>query len=118
MKIQFDSLELVDILVNKGMDKNQAEAIANALSDIEIHNLYSEKEVSNMIDQNTNKIFDFYERRFEKLEENQKQAIQEMKQYNRRSLEEIKKERRSTTRWLIATVITVGISIAGLIIHT
>lgn len=118
MKMQFNSLELADMLISKGVDKRQAEAIASALSDIEINNLYNDKEVSNMIDQNTNKIFDFYERRFEKLEENQKQAIQEMKQYNRRSLDEIKKERRSTTRWLIATVITVGISIAGLILHT
>lgn len=137
MRIQTDTLKYAKILKESGFSKESSEGFFSTLTQIEIYNIYSVEEVDNMLSEAVRQVFVEQDK---KLAEQQREFDARMQDIARRNdleanhhaleLGELKQElkegrSRSDTiwhnmmnelaanrRWTIATIITVGLSIA------
>lgn len=130
MRIQTDTLKYAKILKESGFSKELSEGFFSTLTQIEIHNIYSVAEVDNMLSEAVRQVFVEQDK---KLAEQQREFDARMKDISKRSdkeLGELKHELKdgrsrsdvvwqnvmnelaSNRRWTIATIITVGLSIA------
>ena len=109
MRIQTDTLKYAKILSKKGFSKNAAEGFFEMLSGLEITNLYSIKEVDNMLSETVKQVF---------IEEDKK-LVEQRREFDERMnvfkelLNENRSELLASRRWLIGTIITVGLSLAA-----
>ena len=130
MRIQTDTLKYAKILKESGFSKESSEGFFSTLTQIEIYNIYSVEEVDNMLSDAVRQVFVEQDK---KLAEQQREFDARMVDIARRSdkeLSELKHELKdgrsrsdtiwqnvmnelaSNRRWTIATIITVGLSIA------
>lgn len=130
MRIQTDTLKYAKILKESGFSKESSDGFFSTLTQIEIHNIYSVAEVDNMLSEAVRQVFVEQDK---KLAEQQREFDARMKDISKRSdkeLGELKHELKdgrsrsdvvwqnvmnelaSNRRWTIATIITVGLSIA------
>ena len=130
MRIQTDTLKYAKILKESGFSKESSEGFFSTLTKIEIYNIYSVEEVDNMLSEAVRQVFVEQDK---KLAEQQREFDARMADIAKRSdkeLGELKHELKdgrsrsdtiwqnvmnelaSNRRWTIATIITVGLSIA------
>ena len=109
MRIQTDTLKYAKILNRRGFSKNSAEGFFSTLSEMEIYNLYSIDEVDNMLSEAVRQVFVEEDK---KLLEQRREFDERMKAYNEQ-LRENRGELLASRRWMIGTIITVGLSLAA-----
>jgi len=99
MKLETDTLNHANILTNKGVPKEIAEAFVSAGAEIEIRNLYTKGEVNNMLNETTRELLS-------KFDDTKKEMSDTIIAFG--------KQNQSQMRWLIATIIAVGSVLASL----
>lgn len=109
MRIQTDTLKYANILRNNGYSKELAEGFFSTLTKIEIHNIYSTDEVDNMLSDAVRQVFVEQDK---KLAEQRREFDERMKVYNEQ-LRDSRSELLASRRWMIGTIITVGLSLAA-----
>jgi len=130
MRIQTDSLKYAKMLKAEGFPPESADGFISTLTEIEIHNVYSTVEVDAMLSESVKEIF---ARQDQKLAEQQREfdaRMQDMERRDEAALGQLKNELKegrdrsdriwqgmmgefaSHRRWTIATIITVGLSLA------
>lgn len=130
MRIRTDTLKYAKILKESGFSKELSDGFFSTLSEIEIYNIYSVDEVDNMLSEAVKQVFVEQDK---KLAEQQREFDTRMLDTARRrdkELGELKQELKdgrsrsdtiwqnvmnelaSNRRWTIATIITVGLSVA------
>ena len=109
MKLEFDTLKCVKILKEQKFNPQDAEILVSALSGVEIRNLYHKGEVDIMQS-------DAVEKVFKRWDEKQALIKQELERriasYEGRLANDIA-EARAGRRWVIGTIVTVGVALAG-----
>ncbi|HAT9067694.1 TPA: hypothetical protein JBD66_11050 [Legionella pneumophila subsp. pneumophila] len=109
MRIQTDTLKYAKILKENGFSKESSEGFFSTLTQIEIHNIYSIDEVDNMLSEAVRQVFVEQDK---KLVEQRREFDERMKSYNEQ-LRENRGELLASRRWMIGTIITVGLSLAA-----
>lgn len=124
MRIQCDTLKYARLLSKKGVKSEVANGIMSTLTEIEIFNLYSRHEVNSMLSETVEKVFakhdraidDVFAKQDQKLAEQRREFDARMKdtaKYHEQQLRENRSELLASRRWMIGTVITVGLSLAA-----
>ena|SRR3989338_8979010 len=98
MKFEFDTLKCVKMLSSKGFPSSQAAAFAATLSDTEIRNLYDKTEINTMLPETVENVLKRVDKQLSIMEKRVDSEIAEAK---------------SSRRWVIGTIITVGLTLAG-----
>ncbi len=109
VRIQTDTLKYAKILKESGFSKELSEGFFSTLTQIEIHNIYSIDEVDNMLSEAVRQVFVEQDK---KLVEQRREFDERMKSYNEQ-LRENRSELLASRRWMIGTIITVGLSLAA-----
>ncbi|KTD25161.1 hypothetical protein [Legionella maceachernii] len=130
MRIQIDSLKYAKMLKARGFPTRPAEALVSVLTEVEIQNVYSISEVNSMLSESIKGVFDEHEKALKEVFDEQEKALAnqrrefdahhsalkaELKEGRDRSdrvYENLMGEIATSRRWAIATIITVGFSIA------
>ena len=117
MRILTNELKYAKLLRRNGFNPGQAESIISMISEMEIHNVYSKNEIDIMLSEAVERVF---LKQDEKLREQQREFDEKLS-LNRNESREFRKDfhevLKSSRRWLIGTVITVGMGLAALIIN-
>jgi len=109
VRIQTDTLKYAKILKESGFSKESSEGFFSTLTQIEIHNIYGTDEVDNMLSEAVRQVFVEQDK---KLVEQRREFDERMKAYNEQ-LRENRGELLASRRWMIGTIITVGLSLAA-----
>lgn len=126
VRIITNELKSAKLLRKSGFSPRNSEAIMSMISTMEIHNLYSRDEVDIMLSEAVEKVF---ARQDEKLREQQREFDEKLnlqhrelssrltlvQDENRDSRKEFREEMKSSRRWLVGTIITVGMGLAAYI---
>jgi len=113
MRIEFDTLKCAKILSSKGYSLRQAEALSSAIASMEIRNLFDKTEVNNMLADVVKNVLEECRREFDKqFSLTEKRVNSEIASLNARISTELA-EARAGRRWVIGSIITVGIALAG-----
>ncbi|MBA2710264.1 MAG: hypothetical protein H0U57_06710 [Tatlockia sp.] len=119
MRIRTNTLKYAKLLQAKGISSKTAEAFMTVLSEIEIYNICSREEVNSMLSESIKEVFIEQDK---KLAEQRrefdvsfnafKQELKEGRDRSDRIGQNLMQELAANRRWTIATIITVGLSIA------
>jgi hypothetical protein len=109
MRIQTDSLKYAKMLRGSGFSLTLADGLMSTLTQIEIRNIYSIKEADNMLSEAVRQVFVEQDN---KLAEQRREFDEKMKLCTEQ-LRDNRSELLSSRRWLIGTIITVGLSLAA-----
>jgi hypothetical protein len=102
VKLNYAKLEIVDALIESGFERKQAETLVKILSNTEHDQLCTEQEIIEMLNSVAKDTITEMRREFDKrMEVSEKRFDDEIK------------EMRSHKRWIVGTIITVGIAIIG-----
>ena len=102
VKLNYAKLETVDALIESGFERKQAETLVKILSNTEHDQLCTEQEIIEMLNSVAKDTITEMRREFDKrIEISEKRFDDEIK------------EMRSHKRWIVGTIITVGIAIIG-----
>lgn len=113
MRIEFDSLRYAKLLESRGLSSKMAESIISTLTEIEILNIYSLREVNGMLSESVKEVFRTQE---EKLAEQRREfdaRMQSLEKYHEAQLSDNRRELLASRRWLIGTMVTIGFSLAA-----
>lgn len=113
MRIQCDTLKYARLLGKKGVKSDAATGIMSTLTEIEIFNIYSMREVDSMLSETVKEVFAAQE---QKLAEQRREFDARMKdtaKYHEQQIRDNKSELLASRRWLAGTVVTVGLSLAA-----
>lgn len=113
MRIQCDTLKYATILKEKGFKSSDADGLLSTFTEIEIYNIHSKHEVNSMLSESVEKVF---AKQDEKLAEQRREFDARMKdisKYHDSQIRENRSELLASRRWMIGTVITVGLSLAA-----
>ncbi|MBA2650304.1 MAG: hypothetical protein H0U75_12080 [Legionella sp.] len=113
MRIQFDTLKYAKLLRRKGVDSDTADDFMSTLTQIEIFNLYSKHEVDSMLSQSVEKVFAKQDLKLAEQRREFDARMQDNAKYHDAQLREQRSELLASRRWMIGTVITVGLSLAA-----
>jgi hypothetical protein len=102
VKFNYATISAKNRLIKQGFEQDQAEAILLELSETTHENVYSKLEIDEMLSETVKNVFTEMRREFDKR----------MELSEKRFEDEIK-EMRSHKRWIVGTIITVGIAIIG-----
>jgi hypothetical protein len=102
VKLNYARIETVNALIDKGLERNVAETLVQQFSNQEHENVYSVKEIDKMMADTVREVFTETRREFDKRMEVTEKRIED----------EIK-EMRSHKRWIVGTIITVGLAVIG-----
>ena len=102
VRFNYATISAKNRLIQQGFEQDQAEAILLELSETTHENVYSKSEINEMLSETVKNVFTEMRREFDKR----------MELSEKRFEDEIK-EMRSHKRWIVGTIITVGISIIG-----
>ncbi|MCH9644726.1 MAG: hypothetical protein K0U29_04170 [Gammaproteobacteria bacterium] len=102
MKLELDSLKCAKMLSNGGLNTGQADAIAMALTDCEIWNLFNRDEVMTMVNEGLDRIIEKYERKW----------AEDQRRLDDKHREDLR-ELRIGRRWLTGLIITCTLALAG-----
>ncbi len=111
MKMMIDSLKSVKLMDKKGVDRNLSEAFIEVACDTEIGNLYSKDEVNNMLAQSVQDVLTESRREFDKRLDAQREDMKSQREDMKSQFTELKSEFaefKTTKRWIIGLVLTVG----------
>ncbi len=102
VKLNYAKLEIVDALIESDFERKQAETLVKILSNTEHDQLCTEQEIIEMLNSVAKDTITEMRREFDKrMEISEKRFDDEIK------------EMRSHKRWIVGTIITVGIAIIG-----
>lgn len=113
MRMQYDTLKYAKLLEKRGVKPDVASGLMSTLTEINIFNIYSKHEVNSMLSEAIEKVF---AKQDEKLIEQRREFDARMKDiahYHDQQLRDNKSELIASRRWMIGTVITVGLSLAA-----
>lgn len=124
MRIQCDTLKYAKILERKGVKSELASGFMSTLTQIEIFNLFSKDEVDGMLSNAVKEVFvehdralkDMFARQDQKLAEQRREfdvRMQDIAKYHDQSLRDNKSELLASRRWMIGTMITIGLSMTA-----
>ena len=128
MNIQCNTLKYARLLRKKGIKSEVAEGFMSTLTEIEIFNLYSKYEVDSMLSEAVKEVFAEQRREFDKrMQENStyheqqrrdskrefEARMQDNARYHEQSLRDNKSELLASRRWMIGTMITIGLSMTA-----
>lgn len=120
MKLEFDTLHCAKMLVEFGLQPKLAQGLVETLANTDIRNCYSTQEVNAMLPETVQKTLDKYQAdmdmRFERENREYERKRAEFKQDLEMQLkrtEDLYQKDRAVHRWVIGTIITVGIALAG-----
>ncbi len=113
MRILTNELKYAKLLRRNGFKPGQAESIISMISEMEILNVYSKSEIDIMLSEAVEKVFSKNDRRLEEQRREFDARLDLMDKYYDRKLTQADKELVASRRWLIGTVITVGMGIAA-----
>lgn len=109
MHIQCDTLKYAKLLNKKGVGAETAESWISTLTAIEIFNLYSKCEVDNMLSEAVKKVFIEQRREFDA-------RMKDIISHHEAQRREQRTELLASRRWMIGTVITVGLSVMAVLL--
>jgi hypothetical protein len=130
MRIQTDTLKYAKILKGSGFSDDAADGLMSTLTQIEIYNIYRVKEVDNMLSEAVKQVFVEQDKKLAEQQREFDARMVDIARRNDKELGELKHELKdgrsrsdtiwqnvmnelaSNRRWTIATIITVGLSIA------
>ena len=115
MRILTNELKYAKLLRRNGFNPGQAESIVSIISGMEIHNVYSKSEIDIMLSEAVEKVFTRNDRMLEEQRREFDAKMQLMDKYYDRKLSQSDKELVASRRWVIGTVITVGMGLAAYI---
>ena len=124
MRIQCDSLKYARLLRRKGLKSEVGDEFMSTLTEIEIFNIYSKHEVDSMLSEAVREVF---AQQDEKLAEQRREfdaRMQDTARYHEQQIRDNKSEllasrresrndARTSRRWVVGTMITVGLSLAA-----
>ncbi|HFL2715803.1 TPA: hypothetical protein ACGWTM_002991 [Legionella pneumophila] len=113
MRIQCDTLKYAKLLRKKGLNSGVADSFISTLSQIEIFNLYSKQEVDSMLSETIEKVFSKQDLKIAEQRREFDVRMQDIAKYHDAQLREQRSELLASRRWMIGTVITVGLSLAA-----
>ena len=113
MRIQCDTLKYARLLRKKGVQSESADDFMSTLTQIEIFNLYSKHEVDSMLSESIEKVFAKHDRYVEKAIAEQRREFDQRMQIQKEQLQENRQELLVSRRWMIGTMITIGLSLAA-----
>jgi hypothetical protein len=128
MQVQCDTLKYAKILRKKGVNPEDAEKLISTLTQIEIWNLYSKYEVDSMLSESVKEVFAKQDLHLEKQAKKQDEKLAEqlaeqrrafdarmkdIAKYHEQQLRDNRNELLASRRWVIGTIITVGLSLAA-----
>ena len=115
MRIHCDTLKYAKLLERKGFKTKTAEGFMSTLTQIEIFNIYSKYEVDSMLSEAVKEVFAKHDRDIEKVLAEQRREfdarMEDNAKYHEQRLRDNKNELIASRRWMIGTVITVGLSV-------
>ena len=113
MQLDFDTLHYVKMLTCNGIQRPEAEAIVEALSRVGLRNLYTKEEVNEMIADSVQKVLDDNRRAFEREMEIRVEEMNKRSEESAKRFESDRAEARSARRWMVGTIITCSLGLAG-----
>lgn len=117
MHIQCDSLKYVKLLEKKGVKSETAHGFMSTLTQIEIFNIYSKQEVDSMLSEAVREVFTKHDRDVHKAITEQRREfdirMKDNEKYHEQRLRDNKSELLASRRWMVGTVITVGLSVVA-----
>ena len=124
MRIQCDTLKYARLLRKKGFKSDAADGYMSTLTEIEIFNLYSKHEVDSMLSDAVKEVFaehnrsmgDVFARQDQKLAEQRREfdvRMQDTAKFHEQQIRDNRSELLASRRWLVGTMITVGLSLAA-----
>lgn len=113
MKLELDTLKCVTMLVDNGVAQNDAKAIIDTLSSITIRNLYEKSGVDNMLSETVQKVFDENRRELDRRIEERRRETEARFALSEKRMDQEIAEARSRHRWMIGTIITCTVALAG-----
>lgn len=124
MNIQCNTLKYARLLRKKGIKSEIADGFMSTLTEIEIFNLYSKHEVDSMLSEAVKEVFaehdraikDVFAKQDQKLVEQRREfdvRMQDMARFHDQSLRDNKSELLASRRWMIGTMITIGLSMTA-----
>lgn len=122
MRIQCDTLMYAKLLEKEGIKFDSAHGFMTVLTQIEIFNIYTKQEVDSMLSEAVKEVFAKHDRDIEnafvrqdkKLDEQRREfdaRMEDNAKYHEQRLRDNKSELLASRRWMIGTVITVGLSV-------
>jgi hypothetical protein len=109
VKLNYAKIETVNALIDKGLERNVAERLVQQFSSQEHENVYSVKEIDKMMADTVREVFTETRREFDKRME----ATEKRMEVTEKRIEDEIKEMRSHKRWIVGTIITVGLAVIG-----
>lgn len=109
VKLNYATIDAMKNLVNKGFTQDQAETILLEMSKTEHDNIYSKTEIDEMLAETVKNVFTEIRREFDKRME----ASEKRLEVTEKRIEDEIKEMRSHKRWIVGTMITVGLAVIG-----
>ena len=113
VKFRYNSIENVNELTQSGFSREQAESFVTVLSKESHDNVYSQKEIDDMLAQTVKDVFKDNQTAVDKVLGEQRREFDKRMESIETNAIEARREMRSTMRWLITTIITVGVAIIG-----
>lgn len=112
MRIQTDTLKYAKLLKQEGFHPKSAEALMSTLTNIEIHNVYSIDEVDSMLSESIKEVFVEQDKKLAEQRREFDINFNELKNEFKESRQYMVSEMAANRRWTVATIITVGLSLA------
>lgn|SRR3990167_5328010 len=106
MKLEIDTLKCAKMLARQGFNSLQAEGLVSTFADCKFRNLYSKNEINTMLTEAMEKVFRDNRAELERRLEEQRRELD-------KRIEADIAEIRTNRRWIVGTIITVGIALAG-----
>ena len=113
VRFNYATISAKNRLIKQGFEQNQAEAILLELSETTHENVYSKLEIDEMLSETVKNVFTEMRREFDQRREDQRNEFDKRMELSEKRFEDEIKEMRSHKRWIVGTIITVGIAIIG-----
>ena len=104
VKLNYATIETVNALIDKGLERRTAETLVQQFSNQEHDNVYSVKEIDKMMADTVREVFERYDSKFEQFRKDERRELEDFRK-------EYRKEAKSDRRWIVGTMITVGLAI-------
>ncbi len=120
MKLEIDSLKCVKLLTSRGWNISDAEAVVEAFTDIDFRNVYDKQEVTTMLSEAVQKVFDNADKRFDEERRSSDKRLDEERRSSEKHFELLEKriesdrqESINSRRWMTGIIVTAIIALAG-----
>ena len=124
VKLNYAKLEIVDALIESGFERKQAETLVKILSNTEHDQLCTKQEITKMLNSvakdtitelrsEAKETILEMRREFDKSREDSRREFDKRMEIAEKRFDDEVKEMRSHKRWIVGTIITVGIAIIG-----